>query len=175
MQESSFSEAYPSKLGDQPPAYTPGPSVAPVMQPAPYPAYYPPMQDRSVQQTLICQQPSTNVVVVNNNGGQVVPIQPRHKDYLCWSIMNMLCCCCPLGVAAIVFSCMTRSDNDARDQEAAAKNSRRAFTLNIAALVIGLLLEVSGLILYFVVLHSAVSGYRSSDYGGNYGRSNYGY
>ncbi|XP_018424264.1 PREDICTED: leucine-rich repeat extensin-like protein 1 [Nanorana parkeri] len=90
------------------------------------------------QQPLICQQ-STNVVVVNP---QSVRIMPRHKDYMCWSIMNFLCCLWPLGLIAIIFSCKTRSDNDGNDESAARCSSKAALSLNIAALVLGVIMYI---------------------------------
>ncbi|XP_044124289.1 trafficking regulator of GLUT4 1-like [Bufo gargarizans] len=149
MENTSFQEPYPSKPGDQPPAYSPGP---PVMQPSPYPAYYPPGPQHSVQQTLICQPTSTNVVVVN---GQVASTRPQYKDYLCWSILNCLCCCWPIGIAAIIFSCKTRSDIDAHNHDSAARNSRTTFNLNVSALVIGIIIEVIFAVYYFAVMQKA--------------------
>lgn len=167
------------KPGDQPPAYTSGvPAMQPTpypaytsgaqaMQPAQYPAYYPPALDRTVQQTLICQQPATNVVVVNNNTGQTSSTRPRNKDYLCWSILNTLFCCCPIGIAAIVFSCKTRDDIDAHDHDAAAKNSRTAFALYISALLIGILVEVIFTVVYFTsfaAVYHIPSTYNTNSY-----------
>ncbi|KAM3923705.1 dispanin subfamily A member 2b-like [Leptodactylus fuscus] len=144
MESASIEESYPIKPMDPPPPYNPG-NLG--MQPSPYPAYYPPGPNNTVQQTLICQPPSTNVVVMN---GQMAPAnQPYYKDYLCWSIMNLLCCCWPIGIAAVVYSCKTKKSNDIRDYTAAAINSRVAFNLNISSLVIGILFEILLAFLYY--------------------------
>ncbi|XP_040183056.1 vegetative cell wall protein gp1-like isoform X1 [Rana temporaria] len=118
---------YPSAPG--PPA--PGPYYPPA--PGSYQPYYPTGPMPPPQQSLMGQQ-STNVVVVNP---QSVMIQPRHSDYLCWSICNFLCCCFPLGLAAICYSCQTRSYDDNNNAEAAACSSKTALAMNIAALVLG--------------------------------------
>ncbi|XP_066428721.1 uncharacterized protein [Eleutherodactylus coqui] len=140
MQPTAYSAGPPIM---QPTAYSAGP---PIMQPASYPSYYSPGPNSSVQETLICQPTTTSVMVPY---GQVASTQRTYNDYLCWSIMNTLCCFWPLGVAAIVFSCKTRSNNDARNSEAAARSSSTAFTLNIMALIIGIILEVGVAFYYF--------------------------
>ncbi|KAI4875711.1 hypothetical protein NFI96_005565 [Prochilodus magdalenae] len=62
--------------------------------------------------------------------------------YLGWSIFNTLCCCLPLGIVAIVFSCKTDSANTMGDATRAQEHSRLAKNLNIAALVIGIILII---------------------------------
>ncbi|XP_066517614.1 dispanin subfamily A member 2b-like [Hoplias malabaricus] len=59
--------------------------------------------------------------------------------YLGWSIFNTLCCCLPLGIAAIVFSCRADTANTVGDGSRAHEHSRTARNLNIAALVIGII------------------------------------
>ncbi|XP_040271457.1 proline rich transmembrane protein 1B-like [Bufo bufo] len=143
MENTSFQEPYPSKPGDQPPAYSPGP---PVMQPSPCPAYNPSGPDHGVQQTLISQPASTNIVMMNRRAAST---RPQYNDYLCWSILNFLFCCWPLGLAAIIYSRKTRRDIKNHDHEAAAKHSRKACHLNVSSFVTGIILQVL-LVLYYV-------------------------
>ncbi|XP_052434049.1 synapse differentiation-inducing gene protein 1-like [Carassius gibelio] len=63
-------------------------------------------------------------------------------DYLGYSIFTMLCCCLPLGIAALVFSINTRNANMSGQQQLAEQNSRMAFTLNNTALGIGIVILV---------------------------------
>ncbi|KAM4015634.1 dispanin subfamily A member 2b-like isoform 1-T2 [Anomaloglossus baeobatrachus] len=61
------------------------------------------------------------------------------KDYLGWSIFSTLCCCLPIGVAALIFSIKARDAANQNDSTTAAKHSKMAFNLNIAALVLGII------------------------------------
>ncbi|KAL6462252.1 hypothetical protein MHYP_G00286740 [Metynnis hypsauchen] len=85
-------------------------------------------------------------------GQQIVTVQPtvfvtagakREPDYLCYSIFTMLCCCLPLGIAALVFSIKTRDANLSGDNQRAKKNSQTACMLNSAAVAIGIVLFVA--------------------------------
>ncbi|KAG8569948.1 hypothetical protein GDO81_014607 [Engystomops pustulosus] len=142
MENPSFLEVYPTKSGEQPPPYNPGQSF---MQPCPQAPNYPTGPGWTTQQTLIFQPTSTNVGVNEDRA----LTQPPHSDYLCWSIVNLLFCCWPIGIAAIVYSCRTRDNIDAYNHEAAARNSRTAFNLNVSALVIGLIINVIFAVLIF--------------------------
>ncbi|KAG8543362.1 hypothetical protein GDO81_024845 [Engystomops pustulosus] len=97
-------------------------------------------------------QPATNVVTVQPGP---VSYQPPHKDYLIWSIINLVCCCLPIGLAAIIFSIKTRDATHQNDTFTAAKHSRTAYALNVAATVIGVILSILFLVLYFVVIFHA--------------------
>ncbi|KAM5132384.1 dispanin subfamily A member 2b-like [Mantella aurantiaca] len=66
----------------------------------------------------------------------------RNKDYLVWSIISLICCCFPLGLAALIFSIKSRDANNQNDADTAAKHSRTSFYLNIAALVLGVILII---------------------------------
>ncbi|XP_040183046.1 dispanin subfamily A member 2b-like [Rana temporaria] len=66
----------------------------------------------------------------------------RNKDYLIWSIVSLICCFCPIGLAALIFSIKSRDANNQNDADSAAKHSRTAFYLNIAALVLGIILII---------------------------------
>nr|DBA15751.1 TPA: hypothetical protein GDO54_003219 [Pyxicephalus adspersus] len=149
-----FPHGYPAANQDQmnpppPPYYPPvpgpqpyGPSAPPVPSAPYYQPYYP--TSPYPQQPLICQQ-STNVTVVNP---QNIRVQSRHSDYLCWSILNFLCCCWPLGIAAIVFSCKTRSDDAENNERAAACSSKTALYLNIISMVFGIVMYIVIFVLY---------------------------
>ncbi|KAK3509115.1 hypothetical protein QTP70_020226 [Hemibagrus guttatus] len=73
--------------------------------------------------------------------------------YLGWSICNTLCCCLPLGIIAIVFSCRTDTANLIGDTTRAQAHSSLAKKLNIASLVIGILFVILYTILYVTVLN----------------------
>nr|XP_055067133.1 synapse differentiation-inducing gene protein 1-like [Misgurnus anguillicaudatus] len=86
----------------------------------------------------------------DNQGYQVVTVQPHiivanpqlnepMPDHLCYSVFTMLCCCFPLGIAALVYSITTRDANQLGYQQIAKKNSRMARKLNHISLVIGLI------------------------------------
>ncbi|XP_067304098.1 interferon-induced transmembrane protein 1-like [Pseudorasbora parva] len=75
------------------------------------------------------------------------PLAYPLPDYLCYSIFTLLCCCFPLGIVALIYSCNTRNANMSGQQQIAEKNSKMALTVNHVALGIGLAL----LVLYIVL------------------------
>ncbi|CAH2318321.1 major prion -like [Pelobates cultripes] len=94
--------------------------------------YGQPMSSYNPQQavpmpTLVKTQP--NVMVIP---------QPTYRDYLGLSIMNLILCCFPVGIAAVVFSCKTRDSLRRGDMISAASDSRTAFSLNMVALGLGI-------------------------------------
>ncbi|CAL1570454.1 unnamed protein product [Knipowitschia caucasica] len=62
--------------------------------------------------------------------------------YLGWSIFSTLCCCLPLGIAAIVCSCRAQNANSEGDQIMAKDASRTAKILNVIGLVCGMVFLV---------------------------------
>uniref|UniRef100_A0A6Q2XDW1 Uncharacterized protein n=1 Tax=Esox lucius TaxID=8010 RepID=A0A6Q2XDW1_ESOLU len=70
--------------------------------------------------------------------------------YLAWSIFNTLCCCLPLGIAAIVCSCKADNANGVGEAERAAEASRTAKILNIIGLVIGIVMIIIIVALNFI-------------------------
>ncbi|KAJ8391262.1 hypothetical protein AAFF_G00095290 [Aldrovandia affinis] len=63
--------------------------------------------------------------------------------YLAWSIFNTLCCCFPIGIAAIVCSTRVSGANNVGDTTRAQEASRVAKILNIVGLVLGIILIIT--------------------------------
>ncbi|KAG7478866.1 dispanin subfamily A member 2b-like [Solea senegalensis] len=72
-------------------------------------------------------------------GGQTQSVAP---SYLAWSIFNTICCCLPLGIAAIVCSCKAQNANAAGESAIAQDASRTAKILNVVGLVCGIILTI---------------------------------
>ncbi|XP_031762465.1 trafficking regulator of GLUT4 1-like [Xenopus tropicalis] len=90
-------------------------------------------------------QPTASVSVGNPG-----PPEENFKDYLVVSIMNLLFCCLPIGVAALVYSIQTREAVARRDTASAKRSSQNAFRLNVAAFAVGLFC-VTLMIIYYVI------------------------
>lgn len=56
-----------------------------------------------------------------------------------WSIVNLICCCMPLGIAGLVFTLTAKSEMNVEGRE---KKLRTAAILNIVGTVVGLLICV---------------------------------
>ncbi|XP_071381694.1 proline-rich transmembrane protein 1 [Centroberyx affinis] len=83
------------------------------------------------------------------------PLEHPVNDYLCYSVFTLLCCCLPLGIAALIYSISAREANHAGDQLAAERSSRMARILNHVSLGIGLTLVILSII-YVVVVSSSL-------------------
>ena len=70
----------------------------------------------------------------------------KPKSYLLHSILNTVCCCLCIGVAATVFSVKTIEANKYETYQEAAKFSKKALRLNVAAFLIGIFILTSYLI-----------------------------
>ncbi|KAL6108856.1 uncharacterized protein ACO6RY_12113 [Pungitius sinensis] len=82
------------------------------------------------QQTTVTVQPTVYVT----RGPLAVPV----NDYLCYSIFTLLCCCLPLGIAALIYSISAREANHAGDQASAERSSRMSKILNHVGLGLGI-------------------------------------
>ncbi|KAM9852007.1 uncharacterized protein ACBR49_005108 [Aulostomus maculatus] len=60
------------------------------------------------------------------------------NDYLGYSIFTLMCCCMPLGIAALIYSISAREANHSGNQMAAERYSRTARILNHLALGLGI-------------------------------------
>ncbi|XP_062394674.1 proline-rich protein HaeIII subfamily 1-like [Sardina pilchardus] len=100
-------------------------------------------QGQYTQGNTVMVQPTT--VFVTNS-----PLPHPVPDYLGYSIFNLLCCCLPLGIAALIFSISTREANSHGDRLTAEKNSQTARKLNHAALALGLIITATVIIFYVI-------------------------
>ncbi|XP_059424421.1 proline-rich transmembrane protein 1-like isoform X3 [Carassius carassius] len=150
----------PSQFSSQPPeAYnSSGKSGMPEVPPPAYqhnPAGYPPaFPNQPVPQGPYTQGPYPGQPAVTVQPAVFVTAAPLANpvpDYLPYSIFTMLCCCLPLGIAALIYSISTRNANFAGQRELAEKNSKTALNLNHAAFGIGLIFIVMCIIVKIVL------------------------
>ncbi|XP_044062585.1 synapse differentiation-inducing gene protein 1-like [Siniperca chuatsi] len=109
---------------------------------------YPMGQPYPAQPATVTVQPTVYVT----QGPLANPV----NDYLCYSIFTLLCCCLPLGIAALIYSIAAREANHVGDQMSAERSSRMARTLNHVALGLGIGLTIL-IIVYVVVVASVVA------------------
>ncbi|KAJ6663761.1 hypothetical protein lerEdw1_009840 [Lerista edwardsae] len=121
----------------------PTPAGAYGASPSFLPYYSPPAAGPS-QGPIIVQQSQTVFVTYAHAQPVKVP------DFLDFSIFTMLCCCLPLGIAALVYSVQARDANLAGNITTAKQNSRIAWILNNAALGLGVVFLIT-IIVYSVV------------------------
>ncbi|XP_020489703.1 proline rich transmembrane protein 1B [Labrus bergylta] len=85
-----------------------------------------------------------------------IPLQHPVNDYLCYSVFTMICCCLPLGVAALIYSISAREANIVGDRITAERSSRTSRTLNHVALGIGIGVFILSIV-YLVVMTSMLN------------------
>ncbi|XP_018582474.1 proline rich transmembrane protein 1B-like [Scleropages formosus] len=96
------------------------------------------------------QGPQPAVIVQPTVYVTQTPLMHPLPDYLGYSIFTMLCCCLPLGIAALVYSISTRTANNHGQLEMAKTNSRLARNLNHAGLGIGIVIIVAWIIFAYM-------------------------
>ncbi|KAF7226343.1 interferon-induced transmembrane protein 1 [Nothobranchius furzeri] len=138
-----------------PPPYNgadnPGPPPQPGPGYPPLPQYgagygqpqYPMGEPYSGQPGIITVQP---VITVTQ------PLAIPVNDYLGFSIFTLLCCCLPLGIAALIYSISAREANSRGNRPAAERYSSTAKTLNLVALILGVLAIISSVVIIAVSL-----------------------
>ena len=72
----------------------------------------------------------------------MAPTGPPPNSWLGLSIFTCLCCCWPIGIAAIVYSVRSNDQKGANNYERARAASKTALNLNIAGIVIGVVFSV---------------------------------
>lgn len=71
-----------------------------------------------------------------------VPNNGNPKNYtglLVWSIVNLVCCCLPLGIVGLVFTVTSKNEMTAEAQEKKLKN---AFICNLIGTIVGFVVEI---------------------------------
>ncbi|PFX29889.1 Tumor suppressor candidate 5-like [Stylophora pistillata] len=143
----SAQPVYPPQPGSSAqPGYPPQSGFAP--QPG-YPSQpgYPPQSGHApphVPQTVQQVQQSSTVINVGVPATQTVVLtpSPHPPNYLFLSVFTCLCCVWPLGLAAIVYSCMVDSSYGAGDYAASVRNSNIAKWLNVASILCGIIINI---------------------------------
>lgn len=92
----------------------------------------------------------------SQNYGPGAPPQPTQPipDYLIWSILEMLCCCLPLGIVSLIFSIQANSaKKEGRYHEALqqAEQAKRFLIYGLIAGVVSVCLQIAFFILYAMV------------------------
>ncbi len=80
----------------------------------------------------------------------------KADDQLVVSILVMLFCCQPLGIASIVFSAMAMSANNAGNFDQAHRHANLAKKFNMWAIILGLL-YVGAIFLFMIVMMGAAA------------------
>ncbi|XP_040183054.1 synapse differentiation-inducing gene protein 1-like isoform X1 [Rana temporaria] len=86
---------------------------------------------------------SVHVVTAPSN---VIVAPPIYKDYMALSILSMLFCFLPVGIAALVYSCKTIASRSNGDHTTEARNSHVAFKLNVVAIFFGCALHAAWIV-----------------------------
>lgn len=76
--------------------------------------------------------------------------QRSFPSYLALSIFNMLCCCFPLGLVALICSLRVENAAGIGDTERASKASRTSKILNIVGIVLGVILLIIVIVVVIV-------------------------
>ncbi|XP_077788257.1 uncharacterized protein LOC144328473 [Podarcis muralis] len=112
-----------------------GYGASPPFQP-PYPVYYAPPGAGSTEDPVL--QPPQTITIT--------PVQPCNEpDHLGYSIFAMLCCCLPLGIAALVYSIQTRDANHMGRTVVAKQKSRQALKLAHSAVGVGIVFLITNI------------------------------
>ncbi|KAJ7304115.1 hypothetical protein JRQ81_011640 [Phrynocephalus forsythii] len=133
---------------ENPPPYSAKhPSDTALLMPPQYQPYSSPYRAESNQ------GPSQSILITQICSTHGVSHEP---DYMAYSIFTMLCCCLPLGVAALVYSIQTQESNRIGNSAAARRTSRTARILAHTALGLGLTFLIL-YIIFFVITYAQVS------------------
>lgn len=158
----------PPGYSPNPPGYPPNPKGSPPNSQG-YPSI-PPGQGvnapnlvpiySAVKTTYYGGQPQPGVIITTQPTVMVLP-QPAYKDYLAWSILNLICCNLIFGIVAVVFSSKTRDAVRRGDCTSAAQYSRTTFIFNVTALVLGIAAHICWIVLS-VIYNRRTYHYHSS-------------
>ncbi|XP_063292095.1 proline rich transmembrane protein 1B-like [Pelobates fuscus] len=151
---------YPSNVNNQGAAFPTG-----------YNNNSPPFQYGQPMVGSIPQVPMPMPTIVTTQQNVMVIPQPSYRDYLGLSIMNLILCCFPIGIAATVFSCKVRESLRRGDMISAASDSRTAFKLNMVSLGLGIAGNLAWIA--YVIYTTVTNQYGYSHYYSGYGYYNH--
>ncbi|CAJ0957792.1 unnamed protein product [Ranitomeya imitator] len=135
------------------PTQQPSPSyVQGVVAPALHQMYHPNQYVPGLGQPMD-YQPAQHVVTVGTAPPLVgAPLQPEYRDYMLWSIVNMLFFCLPLGIAALIFSYKAKRAIARNDLNSAKSHSFTVWVLNIIATTLATCCYISIIFIIFEIL-----------------------
>ncbi|KAG8547615.1 hypothetical protein GDO81_027944 [Engystomops pustulosus] len=116
--------------------------------PPPYPNYVIPPEYGAPVKTPDYVPPPPLVVTTQPSAAVVPP--PVYRDFLVWSIVNLICFL-PLGLIAFIFSIETCCDKKRKDYVAAASCSRSAFIINLLACGLGFCIYIAWIVFVMVM------------------------
>ncbi|KAL8590751.1 hypothetical protein ACOMHN_064854 [Nucella lapillus] len=137
------------------PGYPPGQPMYPPGQPG-YPQGQPGYPPGAYVQGPYGQSTSA-VVVTQPTGATMVVAQSPPSDNLLLSIIACLCCFCPTGIFAIMYSCQAKSANEVNDYASAMRYAAQAKKLAIASIIIGIVVMAVFAVIRLVVFSSSSS------------------
>ncbi|XP_069460941.1 dispanin subfamily A member 2b-like [Ambystoma mexicanum] len=148
----------PRPVPDHPPPMYSAQPMASVAPPPPYvialnPTYCPPPYPQypgNCPPYTVGYINGQSVVVTTQPVNDLPPSVPRAKSHTGYSVFTLLCCCLPIGIAALVFSMKTQNANIRGDTAKAKQYSHMAQLLNHVALTTGIAIAVVWII---IVIH----------------------
>ena len=89
------------------------------------------------------------------------PPQFAPETYLVWSVLNLVLCCLPLGIVALVYSIQCQSAITSGQLAQASDLSAKARGWNIAATAIGVVAIVIAIAIFAIAAHAASNNFNS--------------
>ncbi len=89
-------------------------------------------------------------------GNQMGRYQVAPPNHLAWSICNLIFCCLPLGIVALVFSVQSQSAAQRGDMSEAERTANIARICNMISTIVG---AVAILIVFLFVLGASHAGH----------------
>ncbi|KAG8538110.1 hypothetical protein GDO81_023284 [Engystomops pustulosus] len=81
-------------------------------------------------------------VVMTTQPTMVPMAKPIYTNYVPWSVGNMIFCCLPLGIVALIYSIKAQDAVHRQDVTKVSHYSRSAFTWNLSATLLGICIHI---------------------------------
>lgn len=89
------------------------------------------------------------------------PSRSAPEPYLVWSVLNLVLCCLPFGIVALVYSIQCQSAITNGQLAQASDLSEKAKGWNIAATAIGVVAIVLGIVIFAIAAHAASNNFNN--------------